>query len=76
MTMVKRVEWVPAGDFKARCLSLLDEVAETGRELVVTKRGRPVARIVPVKEPPGLSGSIVREGDLISPIGEAWNAER
>ena len=39
---------VPAGEFKARCLKLMDEVAETGEELVVTKRGKPVVRLVPV----------------------------
>ena len=38
---------VPAGEFKAKCLALLDEVAKTGETLVVTKRGKPVARILP-----------------------------
>ncbi len=74
MTMVRSKGTVAAGEFKARCLALLDEVAESGIELLVTKRGKPVARVVPVEAPPGLSGSVVREGDLISPIGDAWNA--
>jgi prevent-host-death family protein len=74
VTMVKKPVTVPAGEFKARCLALLDEVAESGAELVVTKRGRPVARVVPAEPPRGLGGSVVREGDLVSPIGEAWNA--
>ena len=39
---------VPAGVFKQGCLALLDEVATTHRQLLVTKRGRPVARVVPV----------------------------
>ena len=39
---------VPAGLFKQGCLALLDEVSEGGVELVVTKRGRPVARVVPI----------------------------
>lgn len=76
MTMVMNAKSIPAGQFKARCLALLDEVAERGAELVVTKHGKPVARVVPVEAPPDLSGSIVREGDLVSPTGEAWNAER
>ncbi|MEX1104116.1 MAG: type II toxin-antitoxin system Phd/YefM family antitoxin, partial [Dehalococcoidia bacterium] len=46
MTMVTRT--MPAGEFKAKCLALLDEVAETGEELVVTKRGKPVARVAPL----------------------------
>lgn len=76
MTMVTKTTTVPAGEFKARCLALLDRVAETGEELVVTKRGRPVARLVPVEPPPSLRGSIVWEGDLVSPIDEEWTAAK
>ena len=39
---------VPAGVFKQGCLAILDDVAATHREVVITKRGRPVARVVPV----------------------------
>ncbi|MFL5380009.1 MAG: type II toxin-antitoxin system Phd/YefM family antitoxin, partial [Myxococcales bacterium] len=38
---------VAASLFKTRCLKLLDEVAETGEPIVITKRGRPVARVIP-----------------------------
>ena len=74
--MVTKAKTVAAGEFKARCLDLLDQVAETGAEFVVTKRGRPVARVSPVEPPPDLKGSIVREGDIVSPTGEAWLAEK
>jgi prevent-host-death family protein len=40
---------IPAGRFKQGCLAILDEVAATHEEVVVTKRGRPVARVVPVE---------------------------
>lgn len=69
-----------AGEFKQRCLALLDHVAETGTSIVVTKRGRPVARVVPI-EPPGdaLDGSLrvlsENEEELYS-TGCAWEAER
>ncbi len=66
---------VPAGEFKTKCLSLLDEVAESGETLVVTKRGKPVARVVPFEESRPLGGSILREEDLVSPIGESWDAD-
>jgi prevent-host-death family protein len=46
MSMTPRV--VPAGAFKQVCLAILDDVAETHREVVVTKRGKAVARVVPV----------------------------
>jgi prevent-host-death family protein len=77
MTMVK-VERVAAGEFKAKCLSLLDDVALTGKELIVTKRGKPVAKLVPVTktEAASLLESIVWEGDIISPIGEGWDAAK
>lgn len=39
---------IPAGEFKQRCLAILDEVEATHREYVVTKRGRPVARVVSI----------------------------
>ena len=39
---------VPAGAFKQGCLAILDEVATTHREVLITKRGKPVARVVPV----------------------------
>jgi prevent-host-death family protein len=67
---------IAAGDFKARCLELLDEVGQTGEELVVTKRGRPVARVVPFEPPRSLRGSVVHEDDLITPFGADWESNR
>jgi prevent-host-death family protein len=49
---------IAAAEFKAKCLALLDEVAETKEELVVTKRGKAVAKVVPAEEPRSLIGSI------------------
>ena len=70
---------VPAGEFKAKCLKLIDEVAEKRKPLVITKRGKPVARLVP--EPPkrrqlfgSMKGSVLWEGDIISPIDVEWEA--
>ncbi len=66
-----------AGEFKAKCLSVLDDVAAGGREVVITKRGRPVAKLVPldVSSAP-LDGLIVEQGDLISPVDVPWKAAR
>ena len=70
---------VPVGEFKAKCLNLIAEVAVTRRPLVLTKRGKPVARLVP--EPRGkqklfgsMKGSVLWEGDIISPIDVEWEA--
>ena len=68
---------ISASQFKARCLALLDEVAESGAELVVTKRGRPVARVSPVDEDASLRGSVeqlVDDDELIAPLELAWDA--
>ena len=39
---------MPAVEFKAHCLALLDDVARSGRAIVVSKRGRPVTRVAPL----------------------------
>jgi prevent-host-death family protein len=66
-----------ASDFKAHCLSLLDDVATTGEPVVVTKRGRPVARVVPVEQPASLRGSVtflVADDELLAPLPARWDA--
>ena len=69
-----------ASDLKARCLRVLDEVAGSGIEVLVTKRGTPVARIAPLPDdkPPSLLGSVTYEADadLLSPVAPAFGAER
>ena len=76
MTMKKRT--IQAGKFKAECLALLDRVAETGEPYIVTKRGRPVAEIVPVRapRPRPLRGSVTVRGDIVGPILGAWDVDR
>ena len=69
---------VPAGEFKARCLKLLDEVAEKRHTLVITKRGRPVAHVSPVPQQGDFVGSMQESGeivgDIISPMDVEWEA--
>jgi prevent-host-death family protein len=70
---------VSASSFKARCLHLLDEVALTGEEIEVTKRGHAVARVIPVERHPSLEGSVtylVSDEELIGPIDVEWDADR
>ena len=67
---------VPAGQFKARCLELIDLVKEKRLELIVTKRGKPVARLVPLPDhtPSGLWGrlrnTVTLVGDITLPVAE------
>lgn len=69
---------ISASKFKAQCLALLDEVAASGEEIVVTKRGKPVARLVPVSPAESLKGSVtylVSDEEFIAPLYEDWDPE-
>jgi prevent-host-death family protein len=73
---------VPAGEFKAKCLAILDEVNETGEPVLITKRGKPVARVTTIEEADqrktdaesifgalkGLISVVGDPGDLVDPI--------
>lgn len=68
-----------AGEFKNTRLRTLDEVATRRRPVVITKRGRPVAKLVPIAleaRHPTLAGSIVRESGDPYGTGETWDADR
>lgn len=68
---------IKAGVFKDVCLKLMDDVRENRRQYVITKRGRAVAKLVPPDSRPAssfgmLRGTVVSEGDIVSPDFEAW----
>ena len=69
---------IKASEFKAKCLRLMDEVAESGEEIVITKNGRPVSRLAPYsKKSPGLFFGRDRDkirilGDIVSPMPPEW----
>ena len=75
--MTMRVDrMIPAGGFKSECLALLDRVARTGEPVIVTKRGHPVAKVVPIRETrKPLRGSVKFRGDIVGPILDAWDIE-
>jgi prevent-host-death family protein len=72
---------MPAGRFKAHCLRLLDEVAQRRTPLVITKRGKPVAKLVPIDEKPvdlygRMAGTVEVIGDIVAPLDDLeWNAD-
>lgn len=62
---------ITATEFKAKCLSLIDEVQERGSELIISKHGRPVARLVPAgtdKPWLALRGKGRFTGDAFAPV--------
>jgi prevent-host-death family protein len=67
-----------AGKFKDVCLKTLDEVAATRTPVVITKRGRPVAKLVPIDKPAArrtLAGSVLDEDGNPFSTGERWDAD-
>jgi prevent-host-death family protein len=76
-----KTKTIPAGDFKARCLAIMDEVRAKRQAVVITKRGKPVAKLVPVEtEKDDIfgffkgRGKIEIKGDIVSPAitPEEW----
>ena len=78
------METVNASDFKARCLAILDRVAQTGERVVILKRGQPVAELWPPSRTDAaypqltLNGSVTVIGDIVGPaVPEAhWESLR
>ncbi len=76
---------VPAAKFKATCLRLMERVAATGEPIVITKRGKPLARLVPVLDDPTKPGSgygsgkgtilyMAPDAELLGPFPVKWDA--
>ncbi len=73
-------EHMKAGKFKAECLKVMDRVSKTRKKIVITKRNKPVAQLVPIDEKEttlfgAMKGTIHILGDIVAPIGEDWDAE-
>ncbi len=83
--MTENTERMAISEFKATCLAVLERVRRTGRSIVITRRGEPVAQVIPPSpEPPGpkwlgaLAGRGRITGDLLEPAAdiEEWEALR
>ena len=72
------MESISASKFKATCLAVLEEVARQKTRIIITKRGRPIAEVIPYEpeaEQMPLKDTITFMGDLISPVaGDDWEA--
>ena len=70
---------IKASEFKSKCLALMDEVANSGTTLTITKNGKPLVDLVPHQPPAkssfgALKGRVKIVGDIISPIDVEWEA--
>ena len=78
------VTYIGAARFKATCLELLDRVRESGEDIVVTKHGKPVAKVVryeakktrPVKFVGSMKGTVLYYDRPLDPLDEVWDADQ
>jgi prevent-host-death family protein len=75
-----KLRTIPAGIFKAQCLKLMDQVQQTGEEIIVTKHGKPVVRLVPAGGKVetlfgAMKDSATSRGDIIGPFFDEWQLE-
>lgn len=71
---------IGAGEFKAKCLKLMDLAEQKHETIVITKRGIPIAKLVPYSEHPSalfgfMKNSMKIKGDIIEPIKDDWDVE-
>ena len=75
--IISSTRTIKASEFKAKCLKIMDEVAESGEEIIITKHGRPVSRLMPYREKPKSlfgrgRGMIEIHGDIVNPMPAEW----
>jgi antitoxin (DNA-binding transcriptional repressor) of toxin-antitoxin stability system len=78
----ERLRFVTADEFASRCDELLDDLVQQGGEILLTRGGHTVARLLPVTERlhPYVGRSRTRitatPGDLLAPVGEDWEVDQ
>ena len=70
---------IKASEFKAKCLKIMDEVADTGEAVLITKNGVPISQLIPARRRPetlfgALKGSASINADIVSPVDTSWDA--
>ena len=73
---------ISAGEFKSKCLKIMDDVNSSHEEVVITKHGKPVAKLIAYSEKPKktlfgyLSNTVTTKDDITKPIDEEWSVEQ
>jgi prevent-host-death family protein len=76
-----QIKQIPAGAFKARCLAIMKKVQMTGEPVIVTKRGAPVVKVIPMESEKNdifgfMAGKVKIVGDIESPIPVKWEVTK
>lgn len=74
-------QYIGAGQFKTHCLQLIDQVNQSRKPLIITKHGKPLAKLSPFDEnPPSLfgcmKGTVIIKGDIVEGTGEIWEVDK
>lgn len=73
---------IPVTQFKAHCLELVETVHRKRTSVIISKHGKPVAKLVPIDSEPvpslygSMKGTVHEIGDIVSPIDVEWDAAR
>lgn len=72
---------IQAGTFKAKCLQLMDEVNEKHIHIIITKHGKPIAKLTPIQEVPidffgCLKNTVTIKKDIIAPLDTEWESSQ
>jgi prevent-host-death family protein len=75
------MQTINASVFKAKCLKLMEEVNQSGEEIIITKNGKPISKLVPYRSLPrslfGLhNGMVISHDDLVEPVDITWDVEK
>ena len=76
---MQSIKTISAGEFKAKCLKLMDYVNQTHQFITITKHNKPVARLVPISDTPSdvfgcMKNTVTLKLNIIDPIDVTWNA--
>lgn len=76
---MKFVKTISAGEFKAKCLKLMDYVNQTHQIIMITKHNKPIARLVPIIDAPNdvfgcMKNTVTIKFNIVDPIDVVWNA--
>lgn len=74
-----QAETIKTSEFKAKCLQLMDQVSQSGEEIIITKNGKPVSKLVPFNTTPSTlfgahENQIVIHEDIVDPLDIEWEA--
>lgn len=74
-----KTQRIGAGEFKTHCLKMIDEVAKQHLEMIITKRGCPLVKLIPFEEHKpslfgALKGTVTIVGDIVEPMDDPWEA--